>query len=173
MTDETDANPMSDDAGDMDAMSTAGSDVEYMFAVTGTGFGVNLDGRITIKGVSATTLFFSDRPYRLTGHVPTDEFVSQWDVGDDNFAEDPPNALLSMFEDDTVNDVVVVLTEPKLSDGDLSLAVEVTDGDLAPSDGPVSLFIDMIGRPMTATSVAGVRRRGRRRGRRRARRRVV
>ena len=167
MTDQTDAGPMSDDAGDMEAMSSAGSDVEYMFAVTGSGFGVNLDGRITVKGASATTLFFSDRPYRLTGHVPTDEFVSQWGVGDDNFAEDPPNALLSIFEDDTVNDVVVVLTEPKLDNGDLSFAVEVTDGDLAPSDGPVSLFIDMIGRPMTATSVAGVRRRGRRRARRR------
>ncbi len=63
--------------------------------------------------------------------------------------------------------VVVVLTEPKLDNGDLSFAVEVTDGDLAPSGGPVSLFIDMIGRPMTATSVAGVRRRGRRRARRR------
>lgn len=167
MTDQTGVGPISDDSGDMDAMSSAGSDVEYMFAVTGSGFGVNLDGRITVKGASATTLFFSDRPYRLTGHVPTDEFVSQWGVGDDNFAENPPNALLSIFEDDAVNDVVVVLTEPKLDNGDLSFAVEVTDGDLAPSDGPVSLFIDMIGRPMTATSVAGVRRRGRRRARRR------
>ncbi len=172
MTSQSDPTPAFDDAGDMDAMSTAGSDVEYMFAVTGSGFEMNLDGRVTIKGVSAATLFFSDRPYRLTGHVATDDFVSQWDVGDDNFAEDPPNALISIFEEDTVNDVVVVLTEPKLSDGDLSFAVTVTDGDLAPSDGPVSLFIDMIGRPMTATSVAGVRRRGRRRGRRRARRRM-
>ena len=171
MTDQSEPTPTSDGAGDMDAMSSAGSDVEYMFAVTGSGFGMNLDGRITIKGASATTLFFSDRPYRLTGHVATEDFVSQWDVGDDNFAEDPPNALLSIFEEDAVNDVVVILTEPQLSDGDLSFAVSVTDGDLAPSDGPVSLFIDMIGRPMTATSVAGVRRRGRRRGRRRAMRR--
>ena len=35
-----------------------------------------------------------------------------------------------------------------------------SEGDLTPSDGPVSLFIDMIGRPMTLMSVAGVRRRG-------------
>ncbi len=172
MTDQQNPGPISDDAGDMEAMASAGGDVEYMFALTGSRFGVNLDGRITLHGVSATTLFFSDRPYRLTGHVPTEDFVSQWDVGDDNFAENPPNALLSIFEDDAVNDVVVILTEPKLSNGDLSYAVEVTDGDLLGSDGPVSLFIDMIGRPMTATSVAGVRRRGRRRGRRRARRRM-
>jgi hypothetical protein len=62
MSDQYDPAPTSDDAGDMDAMSSAGSDVEYMFAVTGSGFGMNLDGRITIKGASATTLFFSDRP---------------------------------------------------------------------------------------------------------------
>jgi hypothetical protein len=63
----------------------------------------------------------------------------------------------------------VVLDKPVLNNGDLSYAVEVTDGELMPSSGPVSLFIDMIGRPMTATPVAAVRRRGRRRGRRRMR----
>ena len=97
MSDQPDPRPTEDDAGDMDAISSAGSDVEYMFALTGTGFGTNLNGKITIKDVSATTLYFSDRPYRLTGHVKTEDFVSQWDVGDNNFAEDPPNALLSIF----------------------------------------------------------------------------
>ncbi len=55
-----------------------------------------------------------------------------------------------MFEQDTVNDVVVILSDPELSDGDLSYAVEVTEGDLVPSDGPASLFIDMIGRPLSS-----------------------
>jgi hypothetical protein len=95
--------------------------------------------------------------------------VASWDQGDDSFAEDPPNALLSIFEAKEVNDVVVILSDPKLTNGDLSYAVEVTDGDLGPSDGPASLFIDMIGRPMTPISVAGGRRRGRRRARRRMR----
>jgi hypothetical protein len=71
-----------------------------------------------------------------------------------------------------VNDVVVVLSDPVASNGDLSYAVQVTDGELVPSTGPVSLFIDMIGRPMAPMSVAGVHRRGRRRGRRRVRRRI-
>jgi hypothetical protein len=145
-------------------------DVEYMFAQTATGV-VIADGRVTLTGVSPTTLFFSDRPYRLTGHITTEDFVGQWGVGDDNFTVDPPNALLSLFEDDHVNDVVVVLTDPVASNGDLSYAVEVTDGELVPSTGPVSLFIDMIGRPLSPMSIAGVRRRGRRRGRRRMRRR--
>jgi hypothetical protein len=145
-------------------------DIEYMFAQTASGLGINMDGRVTLHGVAGTTLWFSDRPYRLAGHVPTDEFVSQWGIGDDNFAENPPNALLSIFETDAVNDVVVILSDPQLENDDLSYAVDVSEGDLTPSDGPASLFIDMIGRPMSAASVAGVHRRGRRRGRRRARR---
>ena len=160
-----------DDDAQFEQMSESEpADVEYMFAQTARGVSI-ADDRVALQGVSPTTLFFSDRPYRLSGHIPTDEFIAQWGTGDDSFASDPPNALLSLFEDEHVNDVVVVLSDPVIDNGDVSYAVQVTDGDLTPSSGPVSLFIDMIGRPMTATSVAGVHRRGRRRGRRRARRR--
>ncbi len=157
---------------ELSGMQTADpADIEYMFAQTSTGLLVEPD-RVTLRGVSPTTLWFSDRPDRLTGHVPTEEFVASWGVGDDNFAENPPNALLSIFEVDWVNDVVVVLREPVLSEGDLTYAIDVTDGELSTSSGPSSLFIDMIGRPMSpGVSVAGVGRRGRRRGQRRARRR--
>lgn len=163
-----------DDNDDLETMfSGAGADdIEYMFAQTSRGVSIGSDGRVTLSGVSSTTLFFSDRPYRVTGHLPTDEFIGYWGQGDDSFADDPPNALLTMFEDDAVNDVVVVLSDPVLSNGDLSYAVEVTDGDLAAPSGPASLFIDMIGRPLSPMSVAGVHRRGRRRGQRRMRRRM-
>ncbi len=64
--------------------------------------------------------------------------MASWGVGDDNFAENPPNALLSIFEVDWVNDVVVVLREPVLSEGDLTYAIDVTDGELSTSSGPSS-----------------------------------
>ncbi len=160
------------DTDDLAPMHSADpAEVEYMFAQTASGLDIDED-RVTLRGVSATTLFFSDRPERLTGHVPTGEFLASWGVGDDNFADDPPNALLSIFEEDAVNDVVGVLREPALSGDDLSYAFEVTDGELTASSGPASLFIDMIGRPLSPGSVAGVRRRGRRRGGRRVRRAV-
>ncbi|MGI9616539.1 MAG: hypothetical protein ACR2QO_26720, partial [Acidimicrobiales bacterium] len=60
-------------------------EIEYMFAQTALGVAV-ADGKVTLTDVSSSTLFFSDRPYRLTGHLPTDEFIDQWDEGDDNFA---------------------------------------------------------------------------------------
>jgi hypothetical protein len=142
MTDQPNSTPTSDDAGDMEAMSSAGSDGAYLFAVTGTGFGMNLDGRITVKGAAQTVLYFSDRPNRLVGSMATRDLVTRWDAGADTFAENPPNALLTLFEDDAVRNVVVILTEPDLSDGDLSFAVDVLAGRLAPSHGPVNLLID-------------------------------
>jgi hypothetical protein len=169
---ENETNEESDDLDELFG-GAAPQDVEYLFAQTAGGMSVGDDGRITLTGVSKSTLFFSDRPYRLTGHLPTNEFVTLWGQGgDESFASDPPNAVLSLFEDEHVNDVVVVLSDPVLSNGDLSYAVEVTEGDLAGSTGPASLFIDRFGRPLTPMSVAGVRRRGRRRGRRRVRRRM-
>ncbi|MFL7870168.1 MAG: hypothetical protein AB8I58_15170, partial [Anaerolineales bacterium] len=53
-----------------------------------------------------------------------------------------------------------------------SYQVEILDGEMPASGGASSLFIDVIGRPLTPMSVCGVRRRGRRRGRRRERRRM-
>jgi hypothetical protein len=83
-------------------------DIEYMFAQTAGG--ISTDGTMKLIGVSPTTRFFSYRPYGLTGHIPTGEFIAQWGNG--------------------------------VSNRDLSYAVEVTDGYLAPSTGPLSLFID-------------------------------
>ena len=89
--------------------------------------------------------------------------MQTWSRGDDSFASNPPNAVLSILDGEEVDDVVVVLKEPRLSDGDLSYTVSVLDGKLPASGGASSLFIDVVGRPLTPVSVAGVRRRTRRR----------
>lgn len=164
---------MIEDDAHLDDMAEAdASEIEYMFAQTAAGLTLEAEGTITLKGVSSSTLWFSDRPHRLTGHIATGDFVASWGEGDDSFAADPPNALLSIFTEDEVLDVVVVVSDPTLSNGDLTYSIEVLDGDLIASSEPVNLFIDVIGRPLTPMSVAGVRRRGRRRGRRRMRRRA-
>ena len=159
-----------DDAHFDDMAEADASEVEYMFAQTARSLAVD-SGKITLKGVSPSTLWFSDRPHRLTGHITTGDFVDSWGEGEDSFAANPPNALLSIFTEDEVLDVVVVVGDPGLSNGDLTYSVDVLDGDLVASNEPVNLFIDVLGRPLTPMSVAGVRRRGRRRARRRMRRR--
>jgi hypothetical protein len=63
-----------------------------------------------------------------------------------------------------IADAVVVLKSPKLEGDRLTFAVQVLEGDLAGADGPASIFIDIIGRPLTPLSFAGAARRTARRG---------
>lgn len=144
-------------------------EIEALFAQSAKSM-TYMDGVLTLNGLAPTTLMFSDRPDRVTGHVPSEEFLDSWGEGENSFADDPPNAVLSIFQEAEVHDVVVVLSEPELDGDRMSYSVTILDGEMPTSGGPSSLFIDVIGRPMTPVSVAGVHRRGRRRGRRGRRR---
>lgn len=117
------------------------------------------DGKLTLKGVSPTTIMFSDRPERIAGHMATARFVPFWSKGKDSFLADPPNATLSIVDENKVNDVVVVLRDPELKGDELSYHVRVLEGEMPAQGGPVSLFIDIIGMPLTPLSYAGVARR--------------
>ena len=139
-----------------------------MFVQTATGT-ITKEGTLTLTGVTASTLYFSDRPRRDVGHMTTSEFVELWGVGGNSFETDPPNAVVSFLEasDEAPQDAVVVLKNPALSDGELSYSVDVLEGTLSVDSGPVTLFIDPFGRPLSPMSVCGVRRRQGRRARRR------
>lgn len=119
------------------------------------------DGKLTMTGIDPKTIFFSDRPNRIAGHTPISQFVKEWAVGDDNFADNNPNATLAVFGPDQEEpiDAVVVLSNTTLTDGNLSYEVGILEGSLPESGGECTLFIDIIGRPMTPGSMAGVARR--------------
>jgi hypothetical protein len=143
---------------------------ESMFVQTAQG--IDSDGdTLTLRGITPSTLYFSDRPQRVVGHMTTADFVDMWSIGDNSFETDPPNAVLSFLEPgaDVPDDAVVVLKEPNLdSVGDLAYSIDVLEGTVPTHTGPVTLFIDPFGRPLSPVSVCGVRRRERRRTRRRA-----
>jgi hypothetical protein len=126
-------------------------------------------GRLTLTGVTPSTLYFSDRPQRVVGHMATADFVDLWGEGANSFAEDPPNAVLAFLQpgDEVPEDAVVVIRDPRLEDGSLSYSIESLDGTVPRQAGPVTLFIDPFGRPLSPVSVCGVRRRETRRDRRR------
>jgi hypothetical protein len=109
---------------------------ESMFVQTARGI-ISDGATLTLRDVTPSTLFFSDRPQRVVGHMTTADFVELWGEGDNSFAADPPNAVLSFVE-----------------------------GTVPIEAGPVTLFIDPFGRPLSPVSVCGVRRRERRRDRR-------
>ena len=122
-------------------------------------------GRLTLIGVNPTTIFFSDRPKRITGHMSTEDFVLDWQekTGKESFHTKPPNATMSVFGDEEIVDVVVTLKNPRLAGHALVYDIDVLEEDQPIPSGPVSLFIDPIGRPLSPTSAAGVHRRRRRR----------
>jgi hypothetical protein len=128
------------------------------------------DNVLTLEGVSPATIFFSDRPERITGHEPTEDFVAEWAEGDDSFASNPPNATLSILVGPEPQEIVMVLKSPKLNKHVLTYQVEILDGASEASGDAASLFIDTLGHPLSPGSVAGVHRRHRRRRRRRVRR---
>jgi hypothetical protein len=121
------------------------------------------NGVLRLKTVNPATLLFSDRPDRVTGHEPTEDFVDDWGKGDDSFESNPPNATLSILTGPEPQEIVLVLKSPRLDNGDLLYDVKVLDGASEASGDASSLFIDTIGRPLTPVSVAGVHRRHRRR----------
>ena len=124
---------------------------------------------LMLQGVTPSTLYFSDRPQRIVGHMATADFVDLWDEGENSFEEDPPNAVLAFLEPggNVPEDAVIVIREPRLDGGQLSYSIETLEGALPARAGPVTLFIDPFGRPLSPVSVCGVRRRERRRDRRR------
>ena len=123
---------------------------------------------LTLQGVGPTVIFFCDRPERLAGHLSLEEFLQSWTQRKDNFTTNPPNAVLSVLSGGEPVDVVVELTKPPRVRGDeMTYAIRILEGEAPKTGGPSALFIDVIGRPMTPMSIAGVHRRYRRRAIRR------
>ena len=113
-----------------------------------TARGMTSDGKtLTLEGVTPSTLYFSDRPQRIVGHMATNDFVNLWGEGDNSFEEDPPNAVLAFLEpgDDVPEDAVIVIEVPRLENGQLSYSIQTLEGTLPAQAGPVTLFIDPFG----------------------------
>ncbi len=119
--------------------------------------------KLTLQDVGGTTLFFSDRPERVAGNMKTAAFIPFWSKGKDSFLSDPSNADLSILEGSELKQVVVVLENPELNGNDLTYSVKIVDGEMPEKGSEVSVFIDIIGMPLTPVSYAGVARRGYRR----------
>jgi hypothetical protein len=137
---------------------------DFLFVQTAKGMVFDKPGsKLTLEGVSPVTLFFTDRPERVAGNMRTTTFVPFWSKGKDSFLSDPPNADVSILEGAQLRQVVVVLRDPVLQGGSLIYTVKVLQGEMPPKAADVSVFIDIIGMPLTPVSYAGVARRSYRR----------
>jgi hypothetical protein len=140
-------------------------DIEAMFVQVAKAMTAQGD-QVTFHGLAPATLFFSDRPQRVVGHLTAEQFVAEWDRGENSFAADPPNAVISFLEtgDEAPEDAIVVLKDPRLEGDAITYGYEVLEGSVPASGEHVSVFIDPFGRPLSPVSLAGMNRRARRRG---------
>ena len=90
-------------------------------------------------------------------------FVPFWSEGKDSFESDPPNADISIVDGKTLKQTVVELQDPALDGNTLTYTVKILQGDMPVAGTDVAVFIDIIGRPLTPLSFAGVARRSYRR----------
>ena len=99
--------------------------------------------------VNQQTLYFSDRPQRIAGHIKMADYLKEWTAkaGKDNFGANPPNATLSVYEPGQLDNTVVVveLTNPVVEGADLVYKYKIINGKLPAKGGATALFIDWIG----------------------------
>jgi hypothetical protein len=106
-------------------------------------------GTFRLVKVSQQTLYFSDRPQRLAGHLTMADYLKEWTsaAGKDNFGADPPNAALSVYEPGQADNTLVVIkiTNPVVDGADLIYSYKIIKGTMPARGGATSLFIDWIG----------------------------
>ncbi|MBB4349401.1 hypothetical protein [Aliirhizobium cellulosilyticum] len=100
-------------------------------------------GQLVLSNVAKNTIAFAERPVKAAGHLVTQDVISQWGEGPDNFAENPPNATISVLSGGSkAIDAVVTLRNPKMEGSKLTFDVSLLEGKLDGATGPAALFID-------------------------------
>ena len=146
------------------AAAEEAKEADFLFVQTAKGMTFDqANSKMTLVDVSPITVMFADRPERVAGNMKTARFVPFWSEGKDSFLKDPPNADISIVEGDSMRQVVATLEQPELKDGNLTYTVKILEGEMPASGSDVSVFIDVIGMPLTPLSYAGVARRSYRR----------
>jgi hypothetical protein len=130
---------------------TATSDTpQYMFVQIADDVKVDKATKtFRLVNVNQQTLYFTDRPVRIAGHVKMADYLKEWTAkaGKDNFGEDPPNAVLSVYEPGQTDNTtaVVEIFRPQIDGSDLVYSYKLIEGSLPAAGGATSLFIDWIG----------------------------
>ena len=123
--------------------------INLLFVQNSTGMEYDkAKGTLRLKNISASTLFFTDRPVRMAGHYHTrGEFLPLWSEGPDSFAKNPPNATLSILEvgNPDLQNAVVTLRNPRIHGNDLIYDIKIVEGTLPQAAGAAVLFIDIFG----------------------------
>ncbi len=115
----------------------------WLFVQTAADF--TLDGDQLNIPFEREIFAFTDRPNREYGYLNAHELEALWHTGEDNFADNPPNAVLTWMTDGKIQEAEIVLIAVKAEDlgRSVSYTIQWEAGEIIPviADN-VSLFID-------------------------------
>jgi len=122
--------------------------VQLMFVQTAED--LKADGNtLRLVNVGQQTLYFSDRPARIAGHLTMPAYMDEWKAGEgpDSFSSDPPNATISVYESGNHENTlaVVKISHPVIDGKDLVYNYKLIEGEMPKAGGATALFIDWIG----------------------------
>ena len=112
------------------------------------------NGRICLHNISPTTIYMSSRGQGIVGHISTSDLVNLWRRDTSTLSNEPPAAALSFLNQvqQPQGDVVVRLDHPTLDKHALTYSATILEGALFRQNGACTLFIDVLGRPVSPVS---------------------
>jgi hypothetical protein len=129
--------------------SAAEDKVQLMFVQSAESFEADAN-TLRLVNTSPQTIYFSDRPVRVAGHITMPAYLDEWTAaaGPNNFSSDPPNATLSVYEAGQLTNTltVVEISEPMVDGKDIVYRYKLIEGQVPTTGGATALFIDWIGR---------------------------
>ena len=132
----------------LDPARAADNKVQLMFVQSAESLKAD-NNTLRLVNVSPQAIYFSDRPKRVAGHLTMPAFLEEWTAaaGPNNFAKNPPNATLSVYEPGQSTNALAVVTisQPVVEGKDIVYRYKLIDGKVPTTGGATSLFIDWIG----------------------------
>ena len=128
-----------------------GKKIDWLFVVSSQKAAITKTAKgfiLTLRGVDPGTLFFSDRPVRKAGLMPTLSLLKNWKKG---FAQVPPNAAMAHMEmirgGKEVQPIAFELTNPIMKNHTLQFTIKAISNQKLPvgNFGQTKLFIDYCG----------------------------
>ena len=115
----------------------------WLFVQTASEF--SLEGERLIIPYEREIFAFTDRPNRQHAYLNAHEFTALWSDGDDDFSQDPPNAVLTWVSDGEVQEAEIELMGADLGQQGRAIIyrVQLEGGQTLPSSAEqVSMFVD-------------------------------
>lgn len=99
--------------------------------------------RLTLSGLTPSTYYFTDHPYRLAGHLRHIDFAALWQEDTpDSFRNDPPNAALTTPGQVDDEPIIMEILSADYDGTVMQFQFSMVSGKLPQNARDVAVFID-------------------------------